>query len=291
MYYPDISVKDVGDELYVKGPINILKTNKLSWITAYEHASQDNLKGMLNESKISESGKIVDAMQGTKGIFNFPVTDEDFRFLEIRQVKDDQQITISNAIVRGGYLEGEIIDKDHGFSTVWSATAFHEGGDLETSKSIIRNYLFNQICEKSASRKPEFYYNTWGMQRADRNKSLRGILTYERIFQQIDRAADLGIDIFVLDDGWEQSQGDWTPHKERLPEGLAPIRKKLDEHGIKLGVWLSPMVSILRQSDTRLIRTGSLRTLKEIRFWHNGDTRPSILSVVFLMSLLAIALD
>lgn len=241
MYYPDIRVKEVKDELHVKGPINILHTSKLSWITAYEHASQDNLKGMLNESKLTESGKIIDAMQGTKGIFNFPVTDEDFRFLEIRQEKDDKQIVISNAMVRGGYLNGEIIDKDHGFSTVWNASAFHEGNDLEMSKSIIRNYLFNEICEKPASRKPEFYYNTWGMQRADRNKPLRGILSYERIFAEIDRAVELGVDIFVLDDGWEQNQGDWTPNKERLTDGLGPIKKKLDEHGIKMGIWLSPM--------------------------------------------------
>lgn len=241
MYYPDVITKEIKDELYVKGPINILSVDDFSWITAYEHASQDNLNGLLNESKISDDGKIVDAMQGTKGIFNFPISDEDFRFLEIGQKKENGLVTISNLMVRGGYLDGEIIDTEHGFSTVWSATAFHEGSDLEVSKAIIRNYLFNQICEKPASRKPEFYYNTWGMQRADRTKPLRGILTYERIFEEIDRAAQLGIDIFVLDDGWEQTQGDWTPHKERFPQGLAPIKKKLDELGIKMGIWLSPM--------------------------------------------------
>lgn len=241
MYYPDVIINEIEGELNVKGPINILTVNNLSWITAYEHASQDNLNGLLNESKISVDGKIVDAMQGTKGIFNFPIAGEDFRFLEIGQKNNNGQVIISNSMVRGGYLDGELINAEHGFSTVWSATAFHEGNDLEASKSIIRNYLLNQICEKPASRVPEFYYNTWGMQRADKTKPLRGILSYERIFEEIDRAAQLGIDIFVLDDGWEQTQGDWTPHKERLPQGLTPIKEKLDELGIKMGVWLSPM--------------------------------------------------
>jgi len=241
MYYPNIITNDIEDELKVKGPINILSTNKLNWISAYEHASQDNLAGLLDESKISEDGKIVDAMQGTKGMFNFPIQDEDFRFLEIGQKNDKGLVAISNSMVRGGYLDGEVIDKDHPYSTVWNATAFHEGNDIENSKIILRNYLFNQICEKAASRRPEFYYNTWGMQRADRTKPLRGILTYERIFEEIDRAAELGIDLFVLDDGWEQTQGDWTPHKSRLPQGLEPIKEKLDAYGIKMGVWLSPM--------------------------------------------------
>ena len=241
MYYPDVIKEELTDELSVKGPINVLSSSNMSWITTFEHASQDNLNGLLNESKVSEDGKIVDAMQGTKGIFNFPIQDEDFRFIEISQKKENERIVVANAMVRGGYLDGEVIDNDHGISTVWSATAFHEGNDLGESKAIIRNYLFNQICEKPASRKPEFYYNTWGMQRADKTKPLRGILTYERIFEEIDRAAQLGVDIFVLDDGWEQTQGDWTPHKERLRDGLAPIKQKLDELGIKMGIWLSPM--------------------------------------------------
>ncbi len=49
------------------------------------------------------------------------------------------------------------------------------------------------------------------------------------------------MDIFVLDDGWEQTQGDWTPHTERLPDGLGPIKEKLDEYGIKMGIWFSSM--------------------------------------------------
>jgi hypothetical protein len=79
------------------------------------------------------------------------------------------------------------------------------------------------------------------VKRADRSRPLRDILTYERIFKEIDYAAQLGVDIFVLDDGWEQTQGDWTPHKERLPDGLGPIKEKLDEYGIKMGIWFSSM--------------------------------------------------
>ncbi|MCB9247544.1 MAG: hypothetical protein H6613_02935 [Ignavibacteriales bacterium] len=37
-----------------------------------------------------------------------------------------------------------------------------------------------------------------------------GILTYDRIFKEIEYAAQLGVDIFVLDDGWEQAQGNWV---------------------------------------------------------------------------------
>lgn len=242
MYYPDIRNFKVDDILSpVKGPVSIVSNGETSWFTAYEHASQDNLNGLFDEQKKGEGNMINDAMQGTKGVFNFPVSIEDFKFLGINAETKNENIEISVDILRGGYLDGETIDPEHPYSSVWTATGFYYGNDLEEGKWMLRHYLFSQICEKQASRKPEYYYNTWGMQRQDQNKPLRGILTYKRIFEEIEYAAELGVDIFVLDDGWENAMGEWFPHKERFPEGLAPIKKHLDNYGMKMGLWYSPM--------------------------------------------------
>ena len=242
MYYPDVIQSTVSNELHTaKGPISIISSENLSWLTAYEHASQDDLSGMFDEQKLGSGNLINDAMQGTKGVFNFPIQEEDFKFLGISKKLAGNNINVSIDILRGGYLDGEIIDSDHPYSTVWTATGFYQGNNFEDGKEMIRNYLFNQICEKPASREPEFYYNTWGLQREDKTKPLRGILTYERIFDEIENAAELGVDIFVLDDGWNNTQGDWYPNSERFPQGLSPIKERLDKHGIKLGLWYSPM--------------------------------------------------
>lgn len=242
MYYPDVIQTEVTGEMQIlKGPVSIVSNGKISWLTAYEHASQDNLEGMFDKQKLGKGNLINDAMQGTKGVFNFPILEDDFKFLGISNYLQKGDIQISVDALRGAYLDGEVIDKEHPYSTVWAATGFYSGSDLEDGKSMLRNYLFNQICEKPASRKPEYYYNTWGMQRNDKTKPLRGILTYDRIFKEIEYAAELGVDIFVLDDGWENAQGDWYPNKERLPEGLSPIKERLDKYGIKMGLWYSPM--------------------------------------------------
>jgi len=243
MYYPDIIYSEVTENRGIaKGPIRIISSNNLSWFTAYEHASQDDLNGLFRKTKTESTGNLVnDAMQGIKGVFNFPVKEEDFIFLGIASQLEKEGISVSVDMLRGAYLDGEIIDEQHPYSTVWTATGFYEGNDFEDGKTMLRNYLFNQICEKPASRLPEFYYNTWGMQRNDKTKPLRGILTYDRIFQEIDYAAELGVDIFVLDDGWQETQGIWYPHKERLPDGLTPIKERLDKYGIKMGLWYSPM--------------------------------------------------
>ena len=242
MYYPDIRTFKINEITSpVKGPVSIVSNGEISWFTAYEHASQDNLNGLFDEQKKGDGNMINDAMQGTKGVFNFPVSEDDFKFLGINAESNNENIDISVDILRGGYLDGEKISPENPYSTVWTATGFYHGNNLEEGKWMLRNYLFSQICEKPASRQPEYYYNTWGMQRQDRNKPLRGILTYERIFEEIEYAAKLGVDIFVLDDGWENAMGEWFPHKERFPEGLSPIKELLDKHEMKMGLWYSPM--------------------------------------------------
>jgi len=242
MYYPDIWNYEINGPLSpVKGPVSIVSNGNINWFTAYEHASQDNLNGLFDEQKKGSGNLVNDAMQGTKGVFNFPVSEDDFKFLGIGANAVKNEIHVAVDMLRGGYLDGEEISKKYPYSTVWTATGFYFGKNPEEGKWMLRHYLFNQICEKPASRVPEFYYNTWGMQRQDRNKPLRGILTYERIFEEIEYAAELGVDIFVLDDGWENTQGEWFPHKERLSDGLAPIKERLDKHGMKMGLWFSPM--------------------------------------------------
>jgi len=244
MYYPDIIEKKVVSQdakQTVKGPIHILAMDDHSWLSAYEHASQDNTRGLIDTEKVASDGRIVDAMQGTKGVFDFKVTDDDFKFLGISSKLDNEKIRISTDIIRGGYFDGEPVNAANPYETVWSATGYYAGTDLDTGKPMIRDYLFNRIIENPVSRKPEFYYNTWGMQRAIDPNMLRGVMTYENIKAEIRKAAQLGVDIFVLDDGWQETMGIWQPNKDRLPDGLSPIREELEKHGIKMGIWLSPM--------------------------------------------------
>ena len=64
-------------------------------------------------------------------------------------------------------------------------------------------------------------------------------------------AVDLGIELFVLDDGWFGSReddttslGDWTVNTKKLPNGLAALSKKIHGMGLLFGLWCEPeMVS------------------------------------------------
>jgi alpha-galactosidase len=64
-------------------------------------------------------------------------------------------------------------------------------------------------------------------------------------------AASLGIERFVLDDGWfagrrndQTSLGDWTVSPDVFPQGLAPLITRVHELGMDFGLWVEPeMVS------------------------------------------------
>ncbi len=72
------------------------------------------------------------------------------------------------------------------------------------------------------------------------------------------RAADLGAERFVLDDGWfgrrnddRSSLGDWTVDARKYPDGLAPLIAHVRGLGMSFGLWVEPeMVN----SDSDLFR-------------------------------------
>lgn len=242
MFHPDALVHAVSnDEVCLKGPLGIVRSaNESVWLTAYEHASQDTRKGMDPvKMTLQRDGFAVDAQQGVEGVFNYTKTDEDLHFIGIQVSKTDNTTKVGHAILRGGYLEGEVINSQSPYQSVWSASAYIQNDD---PLAVVKTYLQDQICEYPASRHSGFYYNTWGMQReyGARGKDMRGVLTEERILQEIEYATQMEIELFILDDGWQEMMGVWKPQKERLPNDLSPIKEALDKHDMKMGVWLNP---------------------------------------------------
>lgn len=74
----------------------------------------------------------------------------------------------------------------------------------------------------------------------------------EKILDIVEVGAELGIELFVLDDGWfgkrnddKTSLGDWFVNKEKLPEGLDTLAEKVRSHDMQFGLWFEPeMVSV-----------------------------------------------
>ena len=60
-------------------------------------------------------------------------------------------------------------------------------------------------------------------------------------------AAKMGIELFVMDDGWFHGRnddhaglGDWWPDEKKFPNGLAPLVKHVNDLGMDFGLWVEP---------------------------------------------------
>ena len=69
----------------------------------------------------------------------------------------------------------------------------------------------------------------------------------DRLVALADRAADLGVERFVLDDGWfrgrtqdDRALGDWFVDEDRWPDGLHPLVDRVRSHGMEFGLWVEP---------------------------------------------------
>ncbi len=82
--------------------------------------------------------------------------------------------------------------------------------------------------------------------------------TGEKLCEIAKQASELGIELFVLDDGWfgkrdndESGLGDWTVNETKLGRSLGAISDQIHAYGMKFGLWIEPeMIS----EDSELYR-------------------------------------
>ena len=72
----------------------------------------------------------------------------------------------------------------------------------------------------------------------------------DKLISLIREAKELGVDMFLLDDGWfankyprhsdTQGLGDWDETKDKLPDGIGRLTEEAKKQGVKFGLWIEP---------------------------------------------------
>ncbi len=69
----------------------------------------------------------------------------------------------------------------------------------------------------------------------------------DRLLALADTAASVGVERFVVDDGWFRNRrderaglGDWYVDRKVWPQGLGPLADRVHGHGMQLGLWFEP---------------------------------------------------
>ncbi len=189
-----------------------------------------------------------------------PDDDEEQNYLTFENKFSNNSLHTNIKYNYGAYINGRLITPNNDYHSIWYAQNFTENNEQTINESIW-NYLNTLISENDYSRKPLFYYNTWGMQRdeSSRGNDVRNILTESKVLQEIEEASQLGIDLFVLDDGWQDKFGDWNPDPVRFPNGLKFYVDKCISKNIIPGIWMAAIAidsnaEILQKNEDWQIR-------------------------------------
>lgn len=148
-------------------------------------------------------------------------------------------------LTMGARLEpGEIRLADHcSFEAPPALLGFSSAGRSGLAQLFHRQVLDTVLPAGSRGKPRKVHLNTWEACGFD--------LSAERLDGLVEEAAGLGVERFVLDDGWfgdrrsdRLSLGDWQPRPGVFPQGLPAFADRVRSRGMDLGLWVEPeMVS------------------------------------------------
>ena len=71
--------------------------------------------------------------------------------------------------------------------------------------------------------------------------------TAEKLVNIAKEASSLGVELFVMDDGWfgvrdddNSGLGDWQVNEKKLPGGLSALVPQINRLGMSFGIWVEP---------------------------------------------------
>ena len=116
-----------------------------------------------------------------------------------------------------------------------SLVAFRNGDGFHDPHWVLPSYTAEVLMRRVNVQGPPWIYNTW-------EPFERGI-NREIVLELIDAASAMGMDIFTIDDGWQQEYGENAVNLTSFPGGLKPILDVVEAKGMRLGLWI-PLAAI-----------------------------------------------
>lgn len=156
------------------------------------------------------------------------------------EAQDDFSGNIRATIGINPYCLSYPLKPGESFDTPCAVLTYSDEGFNGTSVNFGRFTNDNVIPQQFKKRPRPIVVNTWEAFVYD--------VTEERCCQIIESAKDLGVDMFVIDDGWFGRRswdeldglGDWWENRTKFPNGLEPVVKKANECGLDFGIWIEP---------------------------------------------------
>lgn len=144
-----------------------------------------------------------------------------------------------------------LLEPKMSFMTPEAVMSYSAQGINSLSQQLAIFYREHLVNPRFAKRPRPIVLNSW--------ETMYFNLTTDKVLELAKCGQQLGVELFVLDDGWfghregdNSSLGDWTTDCRRLPKGISYIADEIHKMGMQFGLWFEPeMVSV----DSELYRT------------------------------------
>lgn len=135
------------------------------------------------------------------------------------------------------YFAGEIsLQQGQAFATPWVYTTYSDQG-LNAMSWQFHQHIRQHIVQFPVEQTRPVHLNIWEGVYFDHKP--------EHIIAMADKAADMGVERFIIDDGWFKGRnddfgglGDWYLDEKKYPQGLMPIIQYVKQRGMQFGIWV-----------------------------------------------------
>lgn len=137
------------------------------------------------------------------------------------------------------YLPGEMPLEEG--ATLWTPPLYasYSAQGLNGMSQQFHRYLRDNIIRFPDNKPRPVHLNTWEGIYFNHDPAY--------IMQMADEAAVLGVERFIIDDGWYKGRnddyaalGDWYLDEKKYPQGLKPVIDRVKENGMTFGIWIEP---------------------------------------------------
>jgi alpha-galactosidase len=146
------------------------------------------------------------------------------------------------------YLPGEVaLQQGESLTTPWLYASYSNDG-LNGMSHQFHTHVRGTILSSDVANKPRpIHLNTWEGIYFDHDP--------EYIMSMATQAANMGVERFIIDDGWFKGRGgdkaglgDWFLDSKKYPNGLEPIVEHVNKLDMEFGLWFEPEM-INKDSD------------------------------------------
>ena len=210
----------------------------------------------LKRRKLKHGIQSIDSTRGASGPYHNP-------FLALARPNTDEEkgeIYGFNFVYSGNFLAQAQVNHFNQTRVIMGINPFDFSWLLKGRESFQTPEVVMVYSDQGINKMSQTYHKLYSKHliRGKYKNEIRPVLinnweaTYfdfdeEKILDIAKAGKALGMELFVLDDGWfskrnndQSSLGDWFVNKDKIPNGLNSLAKKINQIGLDFGLWFEP---------------------------------------------------